>query len=83
METNQINCRNYSNLHFYRSRPPPMFGKGIRAPYFASYPMRSEFEQGQPLQKGIITFKTDCYDTYNVLTSDSYINRKMLRQKNE
>jgi hypothetical protein len=81
MERQQINCRDYSNLHAYRSRPPPLFGKGIRAPYFSAYPMRSDFQQGEPLQKGILTFKTECCDTYNILAVDNYVNTKMLRQK--
>ena len=81
MERPQINCRDYSNLYNYRSRPPPIFGKGIRAPYFSGYSMRSEFSAGEPLKKGIVTFKTDCCDTYNNFTSDGYINTKMLRQK--
>lgn len=81
MERQQINSRDYSNLYAYRSRPPPLFGKGIRAPYFAGYPMTSQFPAGEQLQKGIITFKTECCDDYNNLSSDSYINTKMLRQK--
>jgi hypothetical protein len=81
MERQQTDCRDYSNLHAYRSRPPPLFGKGIRAPYFAAYPMRSDFSAGEPLQQGIITFKTECCDTYNNLSGDSYINNKMLRYK--
>jgi hypothetical protein len=81
MERQQIDCRNYSNLYTYRSRPPPIFGKGIRAPYFSSYPMSSEFPQGERLKKGVITFKTECCDTYNSTSGDTYINSKILRQK--
>jgi hypothetical protein len=81
MERQQINSRDYSNLQSYRSRPPPLFGKGIKAPYFAAYPMRSEFPPGESLKKGVITFKTESCDTYNNFSSDGYINNKMLRQK--
>lgn len=82
MERQQTNCRNYSNLYSYRSRQPPLYGKGIRAPYFAGYAMTSEFAQGEPLPKGILSFKTECCDTYNIGgSSDCYINTKMLRQK--
>jgi len=81
MERQQINCSDYSNLYNYRSRPLPLFGKGIRAPYFAGYKMSSDFAPGEPLQKGIMTFKTECCDTYNNSATDSYINTKMLRQK--
>jgi hypothetical protein len=81
MERQEINGRDYSNLYAYRSRPPPLFGKGIRAPYFSAYPMRSEFAQGESLKNGVLTFKTECCDTYDILGSNNYVNTKMLRQK--
>ena len=81
MERQQINCRDYSNLYNYRSVHSPLFGKGIRAPYFSAYPMRSDFVPGEYLEKAVITFRDECCDVYNGLSSNGYINNKMLRQK--
>jgi hypothetical protein len=83
MERTQTNPRNFSNLYQYRSHGPPTYGRGIYAPYFAASPMRSDFNRGDIPYKGMIVFNTECCDNYAVSTKNSYVNPKMLRQKNE
>lgn len=79
MQTQQTNPRNYSNLGTYKSHPPPHYGKGIYAPYFASIPMRSAFDRGE-ISKNIV-HKTYCCDDYNTFNGIDYVEPKMLRQK--
>lgn len=79
MERQQMNSRDYSNLGTYKSHPPPHYGKGIYAPYFASIPMRSAFNRGE-IPNDII-HKTYCCDDYNTFDGSNYIDQKMLRQK--
>jgi len=82
MEYNSNNPVNYSNLAVYKSHPPPHYGKGINAPYFAATPFRSEFQRG-----GVPTnlvFHTECCDQYDVIGQtdvSGYVNTKMVRQK--
>jgi len=75
METRQINSRSYSNLGNYRSNPPPNYGKGIYAPYFAASPMRSSFSRGEIVENIFYSVPNDDYSKF------SNIDNKMLRQK--
>lgn len=81
METQQINSRNYSNLETYKSHPPPHYGKGINAPYFAGIPMRSAFNRGEIANN--IVHKTYCCNDYSTSSGNNYVEAKMLRQKKQ
>lgn len=81
---NMGTARSYTNLGTYMTHPPPFYGKGVNAPYFASQPMRTAFARGNvPVPN--IQFTTECCDPYNKLNQEQdmcgYINPKMLRQK--
>lgn len=79
METYQIDARSYSNLGNYRSHPPPNYGKGIYAPYFAASPMRSSFARGEIPINNVYSSVPIFNDGYSDFSN--YINKKMLRQK--
>jgi hypothetical protein len=85
METPQINARSYSNLRNYRSHPPPNYGKGIYAPYFAASPMRSSFSRGEIVENNVSSGPNDYfnYSNFSNYINDNYVNDKMLRQKKQ
>ena len=82
---NVSNARSYTNLNSYMTHPPPYYGKGINAPWFASQPMRTMFQRGNVPVPSYIEYTTECCDPYDKLAqgdnSCGYVNPKMLRQK--
>lgn len=82
---NVSNARSYTNLASYMTHPPPYYGKGINAPWFAAQPMRTIFQRGNNPPPDYIQYTTECCDPYDKLTqgddSCGYVNPKMLRQK--
>jgi hypothetical protein len=59
-----VPCLGYTNLSTYQTHGPPYYGRGVKAPYFASTPMRTAFARGNCSDNQEVPSKVSCCDNY-------------------
>jgi hypothetical protein len=76
-----VACLHFSNLHLYQSHPPPHYGYGVKAPIFASTPMRTAFARGNT-DPSPVNHTQSCCSNYRINDNPyNVVEQKMIRGK--